>query len=141
MVGFLDTLFKPAIFSPSAHAPGCLQRSVCFLSGVGGQVILSSGSRTSVLGHLFMEGLFSFPNVQFTAFLLAPYGIDDIALFVSWCFALGANQSLRVLEGLNCTGMSCFWRSLLNFSQISDRYGINFRVGWFVVCLPLIKIN
>ena len=29
-----------------------------------------------------------------------------------------------VLEGLNYTGMSCFWRILLNFSETPERYGI-----------------
>ena len=47
-----------------------------------------------MLGHLFMEGLFRFTSVQLIAFLLALYGIDDIALLVSWCFVLGVNQSL-----------------------------------------------
>ena len=46
-----------------------------------------------MLGHSFMEGLFSFPNVPFIAFFLALYG-TDIALFVSWCFVLGVDQSL-----------------------------------------------
>ena len=47
-----------------------------------------------MLGYMFMDGLFSFPNVQLIAFLLALYGIDAIALFVCWCFVLGVDQSL-----------------------------------------------
>ena len=47
-----------------------------------------------MLCHTLMAGLFSFPIVQFIAFFLALYGIDDIALFVSWCFVLGVDQSL-----------------------------------------------
>ena len=53
----------------------------------------------------FMEGLFSFPNAQFIAVLLALYGIDDIALFVSWCFVLGVNQSM--FEGVG--GFELHW--------------------------------
>ena len=41
-----------------------------------------------------MDGLFSFPDVQFIAFFLALYGIVNIALFVTWCFVLGVDQSL-----------------------------------------------
>ena len=36
-----------------------------------------------MLAHLLIDGLFSFPNVQFNAFLLALHGIEDIALFLS----------------------------------------------------------
>ena len=42
----------------------------------------------------FLDGLFSFPNVQFIAFFLALYGIDNIALLVLWCFVLGVDQSM-----------------------------------------------
>ena len=45
-----------------------------------------------MLCRTLMEALFSFPGVQFVAFLLALYGRDDIALFVSWCFVLGVDQ-------------------------------------------------
>ena len=48
----------------------------------------------SVLCHMFMDGLFGFPKVQFIAFFLALHGIDATALFVSWCFVLGVVQSL-----------------------------------------------
>ena len=47
-----------------------------------------------MLCHSFMERLFSFPDVQFIAFYLALYGIDNIALFGPWCFVLGVDQSL-----------------------------------------------
>ena len=62
----------------------------------------------AVLCHMLMEGLFSFPNVHFIAFFLALYGTDDIALFVSWCFVLGVDQSLS--EGL------------FNFSKTPERH-------------------
>ena len=38
--------------------------------------------------------LIRFLNVQFIAFFLVLYDIDDIALFVSWCFALEVDQFL-----------------------------------------------
>ena len=44
--------------------------------------------------HMLMDGLFSFPNVQFIAFFPALYGIDNIALFVPWYFVLGMDQFL-----------------------------------------------
>ena len=47
-----------------------------------------------MLGHSFMDRLFSFHNVQFFAFLLALYGTDNIVLFVSWCFVLGVDWFL-----------------------------------------------
>ena len=56
--------------------------------------MLSKGSGTSVLCHTFMDRLLSFLKVQFIAFFLALYGIDEIALFVPWCFVLGVDQSL-----------------------------------------------
>ena len=43
-----------------------------------------------------------------------------VLVFCPWG---GTSLCLRVLEGLNYTGMSCFWRILLNFSEISERYG------------------
>ena len=55
---------------------------------------MSRGSGSSALGHLLMEAPFGFPSVQFIGLLLAPYGRDDIALCVSWCFVLGVDQSL-----------------------------------------------
>ena len=46
-----------------------------------------------------MKRLFSLPNVQFIALLLALFGKDNIALIVSCYFVLGVNQSLSVGVG------------------------------------------
>ena len=77
-----------------------------------------------VLCHTIMDGLFSIPNVQFFAFFLALYGIDDIALCLCFLSLGRTSLCLRMLEGFNCTGMPCFWRILLNLSDIPGRYGI-----------------
>ena len=78
-----------------------------------------------MLGHSFMEGLFSFTSVQFIAFLLALYGIDDIALFVSWCFVVRLTSfCLKGVGGFELHWDIVFWRILLNFSKTPDRYGI-----------------
>lgn len=48
----------------------------------------------SVLGHSFMEGLMSLPNVHVLAPLLALDSTDSDAVFVSRCLVLWADQFL-----------------------------------------------
>ena len=69
-----------------------------------------------------MDRLFSFPNVQFIAFVLALYGIDGIALFV-----LGMDQSLG--QGLAVPLVSrqarkvCKWRAQPLPVEVPGRLG------------------
>ena len=83
-----------------------------------------------MLCHTFINGLFSFPNVQFIAFLMALYGIEDIALFASWWVVLGVDQSLS--EGVGGfelhLGVVCLEGSpefFRNFRQIWHRNAVS----------------
>lgn len=73
-----------------------------------------------MLCHSTVERLFGFTNVQFLALLSALYSINNVTFFNVLMFfgvlSFGCTSfCLSVLEGLNCTGMSCFRTILLNF--------------------------
>lgn len=110
------------------HILGCPQRR-CLLSFRYKCTAMSWRGGPSVLGHSFMEGLFSLPNVQFLAFLPALYSIDNIVLFLSWCLVLFFFTSFCVvLEDLNWIGLSedsPGRRILLNFAETPDRWDRN----------------
>ena len=76
------------------------------------------------------RGCFSFPNV---------YSIDDIALFVSWCFVLAVDQSLS-----ECVGrFELHWDVFGGFSRVffetPDRYGI--KILYFYPLLSFAFVN
>ena len=72
---------------------------------------------------------FALNITNYSSFLLLSRYCTGLTTLLYLCLgvlSLGwTSLCLRVLEGLNCTGMSCFWRILLNFSKTPDRYTLD----------------
>ena len=116
MDGFLDSPFEPAIFS-LYYTHMVVFKGVSSSSGVA--VLLNLVQRKwHVCVCQFMDGLFGFP--QCTVYCSLPDTVRHRQRCSGSC-PWGGPVCLRVLEGLNCTRMPCFWSILVNCSENSRK--------------------
>lgn len=86
-----------------------------------------------------MEGLLSLTNIEIGADLTALDCKDHVVQFVFWCFILRMDQSLtfphlRVMSGLEMTGMCLDKKKILLFFQTKDQLRGR---QWFPSCFLL----